>query len=127
MSCIFCKYFKDGKYIIENDLAFAVYDKFPVNKGHTLIVPKRHFSSFFDATTFEVIAIFNLINDIKKIIDKDHKPSGYNIGINIGEDSGQTIFHLHVHVIPRYKGDIENPRGGIRNFKKPLVEYNVNL
>jgi len=121
--CLFCNYDKN-QYILENDLAFALYDHFPVNEGHTLIIPKRHFSSFFDASEEEVLAIYDLIHKSKAIIDKKYSPTGYNIGVNIGEDAGQTIMHLHIHIIPRYKGDVENPKGGVRKLKKELVPYN---
>ena len=109
-------------YILENELAFAIYDKYPVSKGHVLVIPKRHYASYFDAAPEELTAINELIIQIKEILD-ELKPDGYNIGINVGEAAGQTVFHLHIHVIPRYSGDVDNPRGGIRKFKKPLVEY----
>ncbi|UZW13465.1 HIT family protein [Clostridium pasteurianum] len=122
MNCIFCEYSKN-EYIAENELVFAIYDKFPVNKGHVLIIPKRHFESFFKATVEEVKAIYSLMNEVKTIIDKQLKPSGYNVGVNVGYDAGQTVMHLHVHLIPRYEGDVENPKGGIRNIKEALVRY----
>lgn len=120
MDCLFCNY---KEIIAENELAFAIYDKFPVNKGHALIIPKRHFSSFFEATEEEIKAIYSLLHDVKYIVDREYEPQGYNVGINIGEDAGQTIMHLHVHLIPRYKGDVANPRGGVRKLKKELVPY----
>ncbi|MGG7176403.1 HIT family protein [Clostridium paraputrificum] len=120
--CLFCTYDKE-EYIAENDLAFAIFDHFPVNEGHALIIPKRHFQSFFDATEEEVGKIYSLIHEVKKIVDEKYKPTGYNVGINVGYDGGQTVMHLHVHLIPRYKGDVENPRGGIRKLKKALVDY----
>ena len=123
MSCIFCDYFKSGNYIIKNELAFAIFDKYPVNNGHVLIIPKRHYAGYFDATPNEIMAFDDLIRQVKILLDDELKPDGYNIGINIGESAGQTIFHLHIHVIPRYSGDVDNPRGGIRKFKKPFVEY----
>lgn len=123
MSCIFCDYINSNDNIMENELAFAIYDHYPVNKGHVLIIPKRHYASYFDATPDEIMAFNDLIKKVKKLLDGELKPDGYNIGINIGESAGQTIFHLHIHIIPRYSGDVDNPRGGIRKFKKPLVEY----
>ena len=123
MNCIFCEYLENKQMIAENELAFAIFDKFPVNEGHVLIIPKRHFSDFFEAGTEEIVSIYSLIHDMKKIVDKRLNPDGYNIGINVGEAAGQTIFHLHVHLIPRYDGDIENPRGGVRNLKKAIVHY----
>lgn len=121
--CIFCDYLKNTKIIMENELAFAIYDAFPVNKGHVLVMPKRHFANFFDATTEEMMAFNDLLQRVKGMLDGELKPDGYNIGINIGEAAGQTIFHLHIHLIPRYNGDVENPRGGVRKLKTPLVEY----
>lgn len=122
MSCLFCNYDKE-KYIAENDFAFAIYDNFPVNEGHTLIIPKRHFESFFEATEEEIKEMYKLMHEVKKILDEKYKPDGYNLGVNIGKYGGQTIMHLHMHLIPRYRQDVENPRGGIRKFKKELVEY----
>jgi len=124
MNCIFCDYIDTrDKLIAENDLAFAIYDTFPVNEGHVLVIPKRHFRSFFDATQAEVAAIYDLLRRAKEILEVRLKPDGYNVGVNIGEAAGQTVMHLHVHLIPRYDGDVENPRGGIRNLKKSLVPY----
>ncbi|ADQ13702.1 histidine triad (HIT) protein [Halanaerobium hydrogeniformans] len=122
MGCIFCEYDKD-KYIAENDLAFAIYDNFPVNKGHILVIPKRHFSSYFEAKAAEIEAIFKLTKRCKEILEVKYDPDGYNIGVNVNYPGGQTIMHLHQHIIPRYKGDVENPRGGIRKLKPNLVEY----
>jgi diadenosine tetraphosphate (Ap4A) HIT family hydrolase len=120
--CIFCSINK-AEIIAENEFALSIYDHFPVNKGHALIIPKRHFDSLFDATEEEILAINDLLHKVKGIIDAAYQPDGYNIGVNVGEYGGQTIMHLHVHLIPRYKDDVENPRGGIRKFKKELVEY----
>ncbi|MFD3157929.1 HIT family protein [Haloimpatiens sp. FM7330] len=122
MDCIFCNYDKD-KIIAENKLAFAILDTYPVNEGHTLIIPKRHFANFFEATGEEIIAIYSLMHEVKEMLDIQYEPDGYNVGVNVGYWAGQTIMHLHVHLIPRYKGDIENPRGGIRKLKEQLVEY----
>ena len=123
MTCIFCDLNNTEKVILENDLSFAFFDNYPVNKGHMLIVPKRHYAAFFDSKPEEILAFNDLIHKAKILLDKDLNPNGYNIGINIEQAAGQTIFHLHIHLIPRYNGDVENPRGGIRNLKKPLVEY----
>lgn len=120
--CIFCA--KAGSDIIaENVLAKAFYDQFPVNEGHVLIVPKRHVTSYFEATFEEISAINELIFEVKTILDSKYKPDGYNIGVNVGYAAGQTIFHLHMHVIPRYDGDVADPRGGIRRIKKSIVPY----
>ena len=122
MSCVFCKY-PEADYIIENELAFAIYDKFPVNEGHMLVIPKRHFASYFKATQKEIMAIFDLTKKCKKILETEYNPDGYNIGFNVNYAGGQTVMHLHQHIIPRYEGDVENPRGGIRRLKKQLVYY----
>lgn len=122
MNCLFCEYPKKD-YIVENELAFAVYDKFPVNEGHMLVIPKRHFASYFEASKAEIISMFELTKKCKNILEKKYSPDGYNIGFNVNYAGGQTIMHLHQHIIPRYKGDVENPRGGIRRLKKQLVYY----
>lgn len=103
MSCIFCNKSKDN-YMIENEHAFAIYDLFLVNAGHALIIPKRHFKNFFDATEDEIKAIYDLLGKTKAVIDKEHHLDGYNVGVNIEEAAEQTVMHLHVHFIPRYEG-----------------------
>jgi len=122
MECIFCER-KGIKIELENDLALAFFDSYPVNEGHMLIIPKRHFADFFEATDEEILAINDLLHKAKKLLEEKYKPDGFNIGVNIGYDAGQTIFHLHVHLIPRYKGDVEDPRGGVRHLKEELVPY----
>lgn len=120
--CIFCNLPKD-KVIAENDLALAFYDAYPVNEGHVLIIPKRHVETYFDATWEEKNAISLLLAEVKEKLDERFHPKGYNIGVNEGVAAGQTIFHLHVHLIPRYEGDVPDPRGGVRKVKKSLVPY----
>lgn len=121
MECPFCS--RKMKTVAENDLAFAIYDKYPVNEGHILIIPKRHFSSFFDASAEERRAMNDLLNQCKQILDGTCAPHGYNIGINCGEAAGQTIFHVHVHLIPRFTGDINDPRGGVRGVIPEKRKY----
>ncbi|NLW22577.1 MAG: DEAD/DEAH box helicase family protein [Tissierellia bacterium] len=124
------KEYRPGAYVVaserqkqmDKDL-IAKGEKPTVNLGHLLIIPKRHFKSFFDATEKEIVSIYELIHECKKILDEKYRPTGYNIGINIDESAGQTIMHLHVHMIPRYDGDVDDPRGGIRNLKPQLVPY----
>ena len=118
--CIFCK-MKD--YILENELAYATYDKYPVGKGHMLFIPKRHVKDFFDITKEEREAIFELIDEGKKLLDKKYSPDSYNVGINCGEHAGQTIMHVHVHLIPRYIGDIKDPTGGVRGVIPYKMKY----
>ena len=112
--CIFCKV--DKKDIIyENDYAYVSYDSYPVSKFHSLIIPKRHISDFFDLNKDELFACNDVIHKIKKEIErKDKLVKGFNIGTNAGLISGQTIMHCHIHLIPRRKGDVDNPQGGVR-------------
>ncbi|MBW9152227.1 HIT family protein [Clostridium estertheticum] len=120
--CIFCN-INESEIIVENRYAVAILDHFPVNNGHCLIITKRHFANFFEATEEEIKAIYKLLHEVKEMFDIQYEPAGYNIGINVGKYAGQTINHLHVHLIPRYIGDVDDPRGGVRNLKKSLVEY----
>ena len=108
--------FINKEKIHENEFAFAIYDGFPVSKGHSLVIPKRIVSSVFDLDDNEYNHIFLLLRDIKKILLEKFRPNGFNIGINNGTDAGQTIDHAHIHIIPRYKGDLKDPRGGVRNI-----------
>ena len=119
-NCPFCT---PDEPILSNDLAYARFDKYPVNNGHLLIIPFRHVSDFFDLTEEERKAIFNLVDEAKVLLDKKHKPDGYNIGINVGEAAGQTVWHVHVHVIPRYNGDMNDPRGGVRGVIPEKQKY----
>jgi diadenosine tetraphosphate (Ap4A) HIT family hydrolase len=113
LTCIFCNIEKE-RIITDNELAYAIYDKFPVNKGHILIIPKKHYKEYFDVDEQIKNELWKLVDKCKEIVDEKYNPDGYNIGINCGEAAGQTVMHLHIHLIPRYKGDIENPRGGVR-------------
>ncbi|MFC3885565.1 HIT family protein [Bacillus songklensis] len=122
MSCPFCSLPKEN-ILLENDHVIAFFDKYPVQKGHLLIVPKRHIQTYFEASTEELASIHALLHEGKQLLDDKYHPDGYNIGINVGEFGGQTVMHLHVHLIPRYKGDIEDPRGGIRKAIPNLVPY----
>ncbi len=112
-TCPFCN-IPEKNILFKNDLAFAIFDKYPVSKGHILIIPFRHVETFFETSKEEKIAILDLIDKAKEYLDKKFSPDGYNIGVNVGKAAGQTVFHLHVHVIPRYKGDVEDPTGGVR-------------
>ncbi len=120
--CAFCDIPED-QVIAQNGLALAFFDRYPVNKGHVLIIPRRHVATYFDATPSETKAIANLLAEVKEQLDAQFAPDGYNIGVNVGAAAGQTIFHLHVHLIPRYAGDVPDPRGGVRRIKKSLVPY----
>jgi ATP adenylyltransferase len=121
--CAFCQISKTRK-IEENELAYAILDGFPVTPYHTLIIPKRHVSTYFEITRSESNACHSLINKAKRFIEKeDSEVSGFNIGINNGESAGQTILHCHIHLIPRRKNDVEKPRGGIRNIIPGKGDY----
>ncbi len=116
ISCPFCNPNFETKIIAEIATAYAIYDKYPVNKGHALIIPKRHIANYFDLSFKEQSAINLLLNDVEKELKRKFNPDGFNIGVNINEVAGQTIPHVHIHLIPRYKNDVENPVGGVRNI-----------
>lgn len=122
--CLFCdKYENKEEIIYENDLVFVVKDYFPVSKGHMLVVTKRHVLNYFETSSDERIAIDDALIDMKKELDRQFSPDGYNIGTNIGFAAGQTILHFHMHVIPRYRGDVVNPRGGVRGVIPAKQNY----
>ena len=100
--------------IFENSVGFVIFDKFPVSRGHCLIIPNRIYSDYFDSTEEEIIGLNKLLFKTKKYLDEKFNPSGFNVGINCGEVSGQTIDHLHIHIIPRFPKDVDDPTGGIR-------------
>lgn len=123
--CLFCalKSEREREILAENRSFLAVFDKFPVNRGHVLIISKRHIATPFDLLNQEAVDLLDLLRLAKVLLDKRFHPDAYNLGVNSGVAAGQTVCHLHIHLIPRYAGDVENPRGGIRNFKRPLVPY----
>ncbi len=111
--CLFCK---DARGVsLQHELAFSARDSYPASLGHTLVIPRRHVASFFELTAEEVAACMSLIKEEKILLDEEFKPDGYNIGVNVGQAGGQSILHVHIHIIPRYKGDVENPQGGVRH------------
>ncbi len=111
--CVFCN--PNNNRVIDGNLAYVLIDTHPVSKYHSLVIPKRHFSSFFDISEQELAEIKHLLALRKaEILKEDPSVEGFNIGINDGLVAGQSIFHLHVHLIPRRCGDLENPRGGVR-------------
>jgi len=121
--CPFCNPDSERELILESATAFSMYDKFPVNEGHSLIIPKRHCSSYFDLNFKEQSACFFMLNVVKALLSEKYNPDGFNIGINVNLAGGQTIPHVHIHLIPRYKGDVENPIGGIRNVIPSKGDY----
>jgi diadenosine tetraphosphate (Ap4A) HIT family hydrolase len=113
--CVFCEQ-RDKTYVYENTSAYAMYDSAPVTPLHALIIPKRHIPDYFDLSDTELSDCHELLRLMREEIQKqDPSVQAFNVGINVGETAGQTIFHCHIHLIPRRKGDIENPRGGIRH------------
>ena len=114
MEGVLCHRSVEGFIIARNKLAAAFPDAFPVSPGHVLIVPRRHESDFFALNWLEQEAMFRLIPAAREWIEVERSPDGYNLGVNIGSMAGQTIAHAHLHVIPRYAGDVPDPRGGVR-------------
>jgi diadenosine tetraphosphate (Ap4A) HIT family hydrolase len=119
--CLFCK---DPRGVsLNNELAYSARDTYAVSPGHTLIIPRRHVASFFDLTPDEINACMELVNEERNALDEELKPDGYNIGVNVGPAAGQSILHAHIHLIPRYKGDVENPQGGVRHVLPEKAYY----
>lgn len=122
--CVFCELREknDRPILTRTPSFFAIDDKYPVNVGHTLIIPFRHVRRLRDLTAQEFAELKEILEIVQNRLT-DQNAEGFNIGVNEGDAAGQTVSHLHVHVIPRYAGDVESPRGGIRNLKTALVEY----
>jgi len=120
--CPFCA-LSQRQMLAENEHALAFYDGFPVSPGHALVVPRRHCSDFFELSPLEQISCIDLLNQCRALLISERKPNGFNIGVNVGEAGGQTIFHAHLHLIPRYLGDVENPRGGVRGVIPSKRDY----
>ena len=123
-ACLFCTPSTFNTRLLLKTSQFSVIEvRYPVNPGHALIIPIRHSQDIFELTTAEWEDLHAAILMTKELLDKRHQPDGYNIGANCKEASGQTVFHTHIHVIPRYVGDVENPRGGVRLLKSSVVPY----
>ena len=121
--CIFCEIRKE-ELQFENQLAYSSTDSYPVSEFHSLIVPKRHVETYFELTKDEIHACNELILKTKeKILNQDSSVQGFNVGTNVGKSAGQSIMHCHIHLIPRRKGDIENPRGGVRGVIPSKQKY----
>ena len=122
--CLFCSKSKSDEVILENDYAFAVLDGYPVTEGHTLIMPKRHFSNYFEAMRVEINAAHELLQiRQKELREHDHLITGFNVGTNVNETAGQSVFHMHIHLIPRRKGDMHEPKGGVRGVIPSKMKY----
>jgi len=120
--CVFCK-LDNNRIVSETELTITLRDGFPVSPGHTLIIPKRHVSEFFEITPAEHDEMFIALDEAKNIVDLEFKPDGYNIGINNGVAAGQTVMHVHMHLIPRYKDDMDDPKGGVRGVIPEKQKY----
>ena len=111
--CIFCN--PEREIIVENDAAIAVYDSYPVSPGHALVLPRRHVVTIWDLDDSEYDACFRLVRELRPILETRYGPDGFNVGANCGEAAGQSVWHAHIHVIPRYRGDVDDPLGGVRH------------
>jgi diadenosine tetraphosphate (Ap4A) HIT family hydrolase/ADP-ribose pyrophosphatase YjhB (NUDIX family) len=126
-NCLFCQRANQKDLTIVSRLkhCFVIKDNFPVSPGHVLIIPNKHFDNWFEATQEVQFDIMKAISETKKNLDLEYNPDGYNIGMNCGQAAGQTVMHLHVHLIPRYKGDMVDPRGGVRGVIPSKQKYKV--
>ncbi len=120
--CRFCNPSPE-RSLIKGELCFAAWDRHPVNQGHILVIPYRHVPGYFDITEEERNEMWSLVHAGQSIVEEKYNPDGYNIGINVGQWAGQSIHHVHVHVIPRYQGDVENPKGGVRGVVPNKQKY----
>jgi len=121
--CPFCHSTPERELLSESATAYAMLDKYPVSPGHSLIIPKVHIGSYFDLSGKHRTACWLMVDRVKMLLTARFRPNGFNIGVNIGEVAGQTIPHVHIHLIPRYNGDVENPTGGVRNVIPGKADY----
>lgn len=119
-SCPFCSA-EDA--LFANELAYVRADKFPVGPGHLLVIPRRHVADFFDTSGDEKLAMFALLDQARQYLEREFAPHGYNAGVNVGEAAGQTVMHVHLHLIPRFRGDTPHPRGGVRGVIPERQSY----
>ncbi len=124
--CPFCNIDLSREVIAEVPKVIAIYDSYPVSKGHALIIPKRHCQDYFNLTTEEQSACWAMVNEVEHILNEKFTPDGFNIGINVNEAAGQTINHVHIHLIPRYFGDVDEPEGGVRGVIPTKKNYTKN-
>lgn len=123
IDCPFCLLEEPLEIIAQTSLCLAFYDRFPVNPGHALIIPRRHVASYFDLTAEEIAQMQTLLAEVKRIVSERFAPDGFNIGVNVGEAAGQSVFHVYMHLIPRYRGDVAKPRGGVRGVIPARQNY----
>ena len=115
--------FLEKPRLLESEIGFVIYDGFPVSEGHCLVVPHRVYANYFDSTEEEIVGLQALAVEAQKLLREKFSPDGFNVGINCGEAAGQTVPHMHIHVIPRYKGDMDDPRGGVRGVIPSKQKY----
>lgn len=121
LTCPFCNHARDA--VLSNALAFALADRNPVSPGHLLLIPRRHVADWFDCSHEEQRALLDLAAQARRLILADRSPDGFNLGVNCGAAAGQTVFHVHLHLIPRYAGDQPDPRGGVRGVIPDRQRY----
>jgi diadenosine tetraphosphate (Ap4A) HIT family hydrolase len=112
-----------GRVLDTREHAFTVLDAYPVSPGHSLVISRRHVADIFDLTASEIGDMLLLVRSARERIDRTLHPAGYNLGVNLGKDAGQTVMHAHVHVIPRYRGDTDDPTGGVRGVIPGKARY----
>lgn len=122
VACPFCNP-DPSALILERTDVLAIWDRFPSTPGHALILPRRHVSDWFDATFDEQVSMISVLGEVRDRIAKDEVPDGFNVGLNVGKAAGQTIEHVHLHLIPRRHGDAEDPRGGVRWVMPETAQY----
>jgi diadenosine tetraphosphate (Ap4A) HIT family hydrolase len=120
--CPFCPP-PEERVFYEDDLILGLWDGFPINPGHALLVPRRHVATWEEATSEEQRSLTTAVVIAQQEIRKNHRPDGFNVGMNLGPAAGQTVPHLHLHVIPRYLGDVPDPRGGVRWVVPDRADY----
>jgi diadenosine tetraphosphate (Ap4A) HIT family hydrolase len=113
-SCVFCERAKSTEDFLSNEVGISFSDRHPISPGHTLVVPRRHEENFTTIKPPDQVRLWDLVNEVVQQLQESINPDGFNIGVNAGPAAGQTIAHAHIHVIPRFHGDVEDPRGGVR-------------
>jgi len=121
-----CRFCSPREVTRRNELAYCERDRFPASPGHSLVMPLRHCANFFDLTSEEISACMELLTQERAAIDEEFGPDGYNVGVNVNTAGGQSIFHVHIHLIPRYAGDSQNPKGGVRQVIPGKAHYPSN-
>ncbi len=126
-NCPFCAPEAERELLTESATAYAILDKYPVSAGHALIIPKKHLSSYFDLSTHTKTACWLMVDRVRMLLAERFHPDGFNVGINVGATAGQTVPHVHIHLIPRYENDVENPTGGVRHVIPEKGNYHIGI